>query len=96
MRRLQNIIDCAGSLKEPLAIFFADAEKVFDRVDWRYLKQVLVEMRFGTSFLSWIDLISGSQQTVVSYCGYNSCKIRIQPGGGGGGKARMSIVAIIV
>lgn len=48
-----------------------DAEKAFDRVDWVFLKQILVEMGFD-SFTEWFDVLYMNPTSRVHVNGYMS------------------------
>lgn len=49
-----------------------DAEKVFDRVDWKYLKQKLGKMHFYTVFINWISVLYSGPTSKVRVNGYSS------------------------
>lgn len=49
----------------PTVIYFIDAQKAFNRVDWEYLKEVLKRMGLGPLFLSWINLIYSKQEAEI-------------------------------
>lgn len=57
-------MDYVQNKKIPV-IYFIDAEKAFDRVDWGYLKEVLKRMGFGLLFLSGINLIYSKQKVKI-------------------------------
>ena len=53
-----------------MALLSLDQEKVFDRVDWGFLRSALVHMGFGPSFVSWVDLFYLGVQSAVKVNGY--------------------------
>lgn len=55
-RRLLNILNSPSS-SSPEVIVSLDAEKAFDRVEWRYLFFVLQKFGFSPDFISWIRLL---------------------------------------
>lgn len=57
-----------------------DAKKAFDRVDWQFVKWVLILMKFGEGFLTRIQLIYKDQQAIISGDGYNSNRIQVRRG----------------
>lgn len=55
-RRLLNILNSPSSIA-PEVVVSLDAEKAFDRVEWRYLFFVLQKFGFSSDFISWIRLL---------------------------------------
>lgn len=54
---LCHIVNYTQDSGTPLLLFFCDAEKAFDRVQWEFLMAVLQRMRFGTCFITCIKYI---------------------------------------
>ena len=53
-----------------MSILSLDQEKAFDRVDWGFLRSVVVHMGFGPSFVAWVDLFYSGVQSAVKVNGY--------------------------
>uniref|UniRef100_A0A672JMA1 Reverse transcriptase domain-containing protein n=1 Tax=Salarias fasciatus TaxID=181472 RepID=A0A672JMA1_SALFA len=76
MRRLINIIDYATIHNLESIIISLDAEKAFDRVNWKFLFGILTKFGFGTSFIDWIKIlynnpaacVKTNEQTSSSFC----------------------------
>lgn len=66
--------------KDPTLLFFLDAEKAFDRLEWLFLKQVVEKMNFSPIFQHWVNLIYDKQTTKVVIDGQDSEKISIARG----------------
>ncbi len=64
IRRLFNILYSSHS-NNPEVVLSLDAEKVFDRVEWNYLFQVLGKFGFGHIFTSWIKLLYAAPKASV-------------------------------
>ena len=67
---IRDVVNYATSANVPVAILSLDQEKAFDRVDWGFLRSVLVHMGFGPSFVSWVDLFYSGVQSAVKVNGY--------------------------
>lgn len=57
LRRLLGIMHSPASREVPEVVVSLDAEKAFDRVEWRYLFAVLEKFGFGPKFISWVQLL---------------------------------------
>lgn len=76
-RRLCNIMDYLQTQKIPAPVYFCDAEKAFDRVNWGFLKKVMRKMGFGSYFMHWIDLIYSLQLAEIGLEGHQSRQFTI-------------------
>lgn len=47
LRKMKGRKKCYGALK-------IDMNKAYDRVDWKFLKAMLVAMKFSPNWLNWI------------------------------------------
>uniref|UniRef100_A0A3B3HJQ5 Reverse transcriptase domain-containing protein n=1 Tax=Oryzias latipes TaxID=8090 RepID=A0A3B3HJQ5_ORYLA len=56
IRRLFNIL-YTPSVTESECLLSMDAEKAFDRIEWKYLFETLNKFGVGSSFLSWVKLL---------------------------------------
>ena len=70
MALIRDVVTYATSANVPVAILSLDQEKAFDRVDWGFLRSILVHMGFGPSFVSWVDLFYSGVQSAVKVNGY--------------------------
>lgn len=64
-RRLINIIHMAETTGKPSLLLFLDAEKVFDRVHWKYLHSVLNKFGFQGTILKAIMALYTSSSAWV-------------------------------
>ena len=60
---LRYVVDYATWSNSPAALLSLNQEKAFDRVEWSFMRDTLLTMGFGPSFVSWVDLF---------YCGVQS------------------------
>lgn len=65
MRRLFNIIYNVPDLDTPELLVSLDAEKAFDRVEWKFLFYTLERFGFGKTFISWIRLLYTSPSASI-------------------------------
>ena len=77
---LRDVINYATSANVPVAILSLDQEKAFDRVNWGFLRSVLVHMGFGPSFVGWVDLFYAGVQSAVKVNGYLTHLFKLSPG----------------
>lgn len=57
IRKVLNIIDIAKAEKISRLLLYVDAEKAFDRLEWKYLLSVLQKFAIGRTFCNWIQLL---------------------------------------
>ena len=67
---LRDFVNYATSANVPVALLSLDQEKAFHRVDWRFLRSVLVHMGFGPSFVGWVELFYLGIYGAVKVNGY--------------------------
>ena len=65
VRTLLNVIFSGHSASTPEVVILLDAEKAFDRVEWRYLFEVLQQFGLGNRFIYWIRLLYTNPQASV-------------------------------
>lgn len=80
IRRALNLQAIAARDKQSSMLLGLDAEKAFDRVDWVFLKQTLIEMGFGREFVAWINLLYKEPSSKVRVNGHCSSFFRIERG----------------
>ena len=80
MALLRDVVTFPSSSRAPVAILFLDQEKVFDRVDWGFMRSTLVAMGFGLSFVAWVDLFYRRVQSSVNVNGYVSAFFNLSRG----------------
>lgn len=56
-RKVSNIITHASKKKIPWILFFANAEKAFDRIEWPVMKEMLIRLGMGTNIIAWVDAV---------------------------------------
>nr|XP_054599245.1 olfactory receptor 4D9-like [Nothobranchius furzeri] len=59
-RRLLNLIDFSYSRNIETSILSLDAEKAFDRVNWKFLFATLHKFGFGNFFINWLQTLYSS------------------------------------
>lgn len=57
VRKTLNLQSIAVKSKKNAMLLSLDAEKAFDRVDWLFLEQTLIEMGFGEKFVEWFNIL---------------------------------------
>lgn len=68
-RRLFNIIYTPSPPEAQEMVISLDAEKAFDRVEWRYLFTTMQKFGLSPEFVSWVKLLYSSP--VASVCSNN-------------------------
>ena len=69
---IRDVVDYCSLISTPAALISLDQEKAFGRVDWSFLRSVLISMGFGPSFVKWVDLFYCNSRSSVNVNGYIS------------------------
>ena len=64
-RRLINLIDHCHINKQKAIVVSLDAEKAFDRVNWKFLIATLQKFGFRENYLNWIKILYDSSSACV-------------------------------
>lgn len=72
------MIDLTGTEEIPTLFYFLDKEKVFDQVEWNFMKEPIKCMELAPSFQRWMDVIYKDQWATIMLESYSSEKINIQ------------------
>uniref|UniRef100_A0A3P8SZA0 Reverse transcriptase domain-containing protein n=1 Tax=Amphiprion percula TaxID=161767 RepID=A0A3P8SZA0_AMPPE len=80
IRRLLNLVTHTGTQKKGAMILSLDAQKAFDRVSWKYLFQLLKRLKFGPSFIKWIQTLYSDPQAAVKVNGFLSDRFALERG----------------
>ena len=67
---IRDVIDFATWSNSPVALLSLDQEKAFDRVEWSFMRDTLLAMGFGPSFISWVDLFYRDVESSVDVNGH--------------------------
>ena len=67
-----NIMWAVSNSNSPIAAVSLDAEKAFDRVEWRFLFRTLEIFGFGGIFTKWVHLLYKQPEAAVQTNGYTS------------------------
>lgn len=78
IRRDRNIIQYVNHETLATLLYFIEAEKAFDQVDWAYLSEN--RLGFGQSFLTWISLVYSLQEIEIFLDGYKSHPFQLYRG----------------
>lgn len=79
-RMFSNILTMAGKFPHPLAALSLDAEKAFDRVNWKFMLHALQWLGFGPNFISYVKLLYTAPKACVFINGLFSSYFCLQRG----------------
>uniref|UniRef100_A0A8C5MAY2 Reverse transcriptase domain-containing protein n=1 Tax=Leptobrachium leishanense TaxID=445787 RepID=A0A8C5MAY2_9ANUR len=78
--RLLNILDCVARDSSPCLLLSLDAEKAFDRLNWLFLRHVLLKFNLPVPFISAIFALYSSPTAQVLNAGFLSDTFNITNG----------------
>lgn len=78
--RILHLIDKAHQTHMDAPLLTVDAEKVFDRVDWRFLEQTMAHFGLGDRFQEWVGCCNGAPTASMRVNGISSHPFVIQRG----------------
>ncbi len=65
MRRLLHIVDTCSNISSHCAVLSVDADKAFDRLEWKFLWHTLETMGFGDNFIGMLKTLYHNPTAVV-------------------------------
>lgn len=80
VRKVMNIMEWIQKQTNPALLFFLDAEKAFDRLEWTFLKPVLLKWGIGPSFAEWISILYSKQTAKIWLEGFLLYEVTINTG----------------
>ena len=80
IRRLIDIMWTSQNAPSPTDALSLDAEKAFDRVEWKYLFSTLEAFGFGRIFIGWVKLLYTNPKASVTTNGIISQSFELQRG----------------
>jgi hypothetical protein len=95
-RRLLNLIDYSYSKNIKTNILSLDAEKAFDRVNWKFLFATLHKFGFGDLFINWLKILYNSPTACVRTNNQISSSFCLQRGTRQGCPLSPSLFAIFI
>uniref|UniRef100_A0A1A8UJ98 Reverse transcriptase domain-containing protein n=1 Tax=Nothobranchius furzeri TaxID=105023 RepID=A0A1A8UJ98_NOTFU len=95
-RRLLNLIDFSYSRNIETSILSLDAEKAFDRVNWKFLFATLHKFGFGNFFINWLQTLYSSPTARVRTNDQISASFCLQRGTRQGCPLSPSLFAIFI
>ena len=96
IRRLINLIDYSTINNLETTIVSLDAEKAFDRVNWKFLFAALNKFRFGSHFINWIRILYSSPNACVRTNDQTSPSFSLQRGTRQGCPLSPSLFAVFI
>ena len=69
---IRDVVDYCSLSSAPAALISLDQETAFDRVNWSFLRSVLISLGLGPSFVKWVDLFYSNSSSSVNVNGYIS------------------------
>jgi len=96
MRRFINLIDYSNINNLETIIVSLDAEKAFDRVNWKFLFATLSKFGFGSTFINWIKILYKSPNARVRTNDQTSPSFSLQRGTRQGCPLSPSLFAIFI
>ncbi|MBN3294582.1 LORF2 protein, partial [Polypterus senegalus] len=95
-RRLLNLIDFSYSRNMETSILSLDAEKAFDRVNWKFLFATLHKFGFGNFYINWLKILYSSPTACVRTNDQTSDSFCLQRGTRQGCPLSPSLFAIFI
>ena len=77
VRLIQDMITLHDEENRGGAIIFLDQKKAFDRVEFAWLRQVLVRFGFGTNFVKWIEILYKNAESCILTNGFRSKSFKL-------------------
>ena len=69
---IRDVIAYANSTEQPYCILTVDQMKAFDKVDWGFLRKLLLRLNFGPAFQHWVRILYHNITSQIKVNGYLS------------------------